>query len=137
MSSCADDVETTVVPSELLIFRTMFESLEPVHFSDIEENLSISPQERVTIDNVIIIIKLVLTTGATSATLKRSFSLVRRVKTWLSYALITKRFNALGILHSHKDIVDKLSLVPIGNDFVDNLLNWQNNFGTFSGPDLH
>ena len=123
MSSCADDVETTVVPSELLIFRTMFESLEPVHFSDIEENLSISPQERVTIDNVIIIIKLVLTTGATSATLKRSFSLVRRVKTWLSYALITKRFNALSILHSHKDIVDKLSLVPIGNDFVDNLLN--------------
>ena len=101
----------------------MFESLEPVHFSDIEENLSISPQERVTIDNVIIIIKLVLTTGATSATLKRSFSLVRRVKTWLSYALITKRFNALGILHSHKDIVDKLSLVPTGNDFVDNLLN--------------
>ena len=124
MSSCADDVETTAVPSELLIFRTMFESLEPVHFSDIEEKLkSISPQERVTIDNVIIIIKLVLTTGATSATLKRSFSLVRRVKTWLSYALITKRFNALGILHSHKDIVDKLSLVPTGNDFVDNLLN--------------
>ena len=124
MSSCADDVETTAVPSELLIFRTMFESLEPVHFSDIEEKLkSISPQERVTIDNVIIIIKLVLTTGATSATLKRSFSLVRRVKTWLSYALIPKRFNALGILHSHEDIVDKLSLVPIGNDFVDNLLN--------------
>ena len=124
MSSCADDVETTAVPSELLIFRTMFESLEPVHFSDIEEKLkSISPQERVTIDNVIIIIKLVLTTGATSATLKRSFSLVRRVKTWLSYALIPKRFNALGILHSHKDIVDKLSLVPTGNDFVDNLLN--------------
>ena len=124
MSSCADDVETTAVPSELLIFRTMFESLEPVHFSDIEEKLkSISPQERVTIDNVIIIIKLVLTTGATSATLKRSFSLVRRVKTWLSYALIPKRFNALGILHSHEDIVDKLSLVPIGNDFVDNLLH--------------
>ena len=124
MSSCADDVETTAVPSELLIFRTMFESLEPVHFSDIEEKLkSISPQERVTIDNVIIIIKLVLTTGAASATLKRSFSLVRRVKTWLSYALIPKRFNALGILHSHKDIVDKLSLAPIGNDFVDNLLH--------------
>ena len=30
-----------------------------------------------------------------------------------------KRFNALAILHLHKDIVDKLSLVVIGNDFVD------------------
>ena len=32
-----------------------------------------------------------------------------------------KHFNALSILQSHKDIVDKLSLVAIGSDFVDNL----------------
>ena len=35
----ADDVETTVLPSELLIRRTMFESLEPVQFGDIVEIL--------------------------------------------------------------------------------------------------
>ena len=32
-----------------------------------------------------------------------------------------KHFNALSILQSHKDIVDKLSLVARGSDFVDNL----------------
>ena len=62
----------------------MFESLEPVHFGDIAEKLkTISPQERVIINNVITIIMIVLTTGATSATPERSFSLEREVKTWL------------------------------------------------------
>ena len=114
----------------------MFESLKPVHFGDSVEKLkTISPYERVIINNVITIIKILLTTGATSATPKKSFSLARRVKTWLRSSMTQKRFNALAILHSHKDIVDKLSLVAI--DFVDNLPNRRNNLGTFSGSDLH
>ena len=47
-----------------------------------------------------------------------------------------KRFNALAILHSHKEIVKKLSLVLIGNDFVDNLPIRQNNLGIFSDSKL-
>ena len=134
----ADDIETTVLPCELLILRTMFESLEPVHFGDIVEKLrTISPQERIIINNIITIIKIVLTTGATSATPKRSFSLERRVKIWLRSSMTQKRFNALAILYSHKDIVDKLSLVAIGNGFVDNLPNRRINLGTFSGSGLH
>ena len=35
----ADDVETTALPIELLILRTISESLEPVHFGDIVEKL--------------------------------------------------------------------------------------------------
>ena len=133
----ADDVEITTLPSELLILRTVFESLKPVHFGNIAEKLkTISPQERVINNNVINIIRIVLTTGVTSATPERSFSLARRVKTWLRSSMAQKRFNALAILHSHKHIVDKLSLVAIGNDFVDNLPNRQNNLGTFSDSDL-
>ena len=115
----------------------MFESLKPVHFGDIVEKLkTISPYERVIINNVITIIKILLTTGATSATPKKSFSLARRVKTWLRSSMAQKRFNALAILHSHKNIVDKLSLVAKGNDFVDNLPSRRNNLGTFSDSDL-
>ena len=45
----------------------MFESLKPVHFGDIVEKLkNISPQERLIINNVITIVKIVLITGATS-----------------------------------------------------------------------
>ena len=102
----------------------MFESFEPVHFGDIVEKKPTSPQKRVIINNVITIIKIVLTTGVTSATPERFFSLARRV-------------NALAILHSHKDIAEKLSLVAICNDFVDNLPSRRNKLGTFSDSDLH
>ena len=132
----ADAVKTTLLPSELLILHTMFESFEPVQFDDIVENLkTISPQEHVIINNLITIIKIVLTTGATSATLEKSFSLARQVKTWLWSSIKQKRFNALAILHSNKEIVEKLSLVATGNDFVDNLPIRRNNLGIFSESD--
>ena len=132
VSVYADDVETTALPSELLHFIT----LTPIHFDDIVEKLkTISPQERVISNNIIAVIKIVLTTGATSATPNRSFSLAKRVKSWFRSNKTQKRLNALAILHSHKDLVDKLSLVAIGNDFIDNLPNRQNNLGSFSGSD--
>ena len=74
----ADDVEAMAFPSELLISRTMFESLKPVYFGDIVEKFkTFPPQQRVIINNGITITKIVLTTGATSASPKRSFPLER------------------------------------------------------------
>ena len=56
----------------------MFESLEPVNFANIVEKLkTVSTQERGIINNIITIIKIVLTTGTTSVTPERSFSLAR------------------------------------------------------------
>ena len=87
----------------------MFETLKPVHFNYIvDKSKTISPQKRVIINNLFTIIKIVLTTGATSATPERYFALARRIKTWLRSSITQKRFNALAILHSHKDLVDKL-----------------------------
>ena len=70
MSICGDDVETTALPSELLILQTILEFLEPVPFGVVLDKLkAISPQELVIINNVIIIGK--------------SFFLAKRIKTWL------------------------------------------------------
>ena len=92
--------------SELVIVRTVFESLEPVHFGDTLEKLkTISPIERVIIKNIMTVMKIVLTTRATSATPGRSFSVARRVKTSLRSSMTQKCLNALAILHSHVDIV--------------------------------
>ena len=115
----------------------MFESLETVYFGDVKVKIkTIFLQEHVIINNIRTITKITLTTGATSALPERSLSFARRVKPWLRSSVTQKRFNALTTLYSHKDIVDKLALVAIGNDFVDNLSNRRNNLGTFSGSDL-
>ena len=106
MSVYADDAETMALLSELVIVRTVFESLEPVHFGDTLEKLkTISPIERVIIKNIMTVMKIVLTTRATSATPGRSFSVARRVKTSLRSSMTQKHLNALAILHSHVDIV--------------------------------
>ena len=66
VSVSTNKVETRTLLSELLILRTIFESLETFHFGDIAKKLkTISPQERVGINNLISIIKIVVKTGAT------------------------------------------------------------------------
>ena len=47
-----------------------------------------------------------------------------------------KRFNFLAVLNTHKEILDELSLVEVGNDFVDGRPNRRNEFGVFLETDL-
>ena len=35
------------------------------------------------------------------------------------------------MLHVHKDRLDTLNSIDIGNEFVENLVHWQQVFGTF------
>ena len=68
--------------------------------------------------NIILAIKLFLVNPATSCTPERSFSTARLLKTWLRTTTKSKRFNSLAILNIHKDLMDKLHLKDIGNEFV-------------------
>ena len=132
------DVDATALPTELLFLQTICKDAQPIHFGDIVEKLrTVSAEERALIPNVISIVKIVLVNGATSATPERSFSLSRRLKTWFRACMKQKRFNALAILHAHKDKVDELPLLKVANDFVENRPNRRNEFGFFSDTDLH
>ena len=95
-----------------------------------------TPQHQLLICNIITIIRLVLTNGSTSATTERSFSMARRMKTWLRSTIKQKRFNSLVVLNTHKEILDELSLVEVGNDFVDGRPTRRNEFGVFLETDL-
>ena len=81
------------------------------------------------------VIKIVLTSGATSATPERSFSMARRLKTWLRSTMTQKRFNSLAVLNANKAIVDNLSLTDIANDFVESRLTRRDDFGVFLETD--
>ena len=88
------------------------------------------------IENLWTIIRIVLTSGATSATPERSFSLQRRIKTWLRSTMGQKRYNLLSILDEHKDVLEKISLIEVANRFVCAQSKRQNEFGTFTENDL-
>ena len=62
--------------------------------------------------------KLLLVVPATSATAERSFSALRRVKTYLRATISQTPLNSALILHCHQDRADSLNIVNIAQDFV-------------------
>ena len=62
--------------------------------------------------------KLLLVMLATNAVSERSFSALKRVKTYLRSTTGDSRLNHLMMLHVHKDRTDALTLVDVANEFV-------------------
>ena len=96
---------------------------------------AISTTKRSLIPNIVSILKVVLVSGATTATPERSFSMARRIKTWLRSTMKRRRFNSLSILNSSKPLVDKLPLVKVANELIEKRPNRRNEFGLFTESD--
>ena len=75
--------------------------------------------------------KLILVTPATNAVSERSFSALRRMKTWLRNTMHQARLNWCMILHIHTDETDKLDLTAVANEFVSRNSSRQSIFGLF------
>ena len=75
--------------------------------------------------------KLLLVMPATNATSERSFSALRRVKTYLRSSMGQMQLNNLMVLHVHKDLTDGLDLNEVGNEFVGNKEVRMRLFGKF------
>ena len=80
------------------------------------------------ITEVIVICKLLLVNPATSATGEQSFSMARRVKTWLRANMKQQRFNNAALLHTHMARTDKIRLLDVANKFVQRNENRFRNF---------
>lgn len=92
----------------------------------------LSAAERAAFSGVWRVLKLLLVLPATNATSERSFSALRRVKTYLRTIMTQQRLNNLMVLHIHKDLVDELKLEKVAKDFVSGREGRQRVFGTFS-----
>ena len=80
--------------------------------------LALSTSQRSLLSEVCLLLQLILVLPATNATSERSFSALRRVKSYLRNTMGQKRLNSLMVLHVHKDLTDKLNLKDVANEFV-------------------
>ena len=80
---------------------------------------------------VITLIKLILVMPASNATSERSFSALKRLKTYLRSTMTQLRLNNLMVLYVHRDRLDKLDLCHIGNEFIDASEHRRSIFGRF------
>ena len=130
------DYDNDSLNAELQLLPTIFNN-DPVNLDEVVEVLrSLSQEKRKLIANTVTLVRIVLTNGATSATPERSFSMMRRIKTWLRSRMTQKRLNSLCILHDNKTLLDRISLVKVANEFVGQHPERKNTFGSFSDKDI-
>ena len=93
------------------------------------QSLSLIESELYT--EVIKLAKLIIVMPATNAVSERTFSALRRLKTWLRSTMHQSRLNWCMLLHVHKDESGKLDLAIIGNEFASRNSSRQELFGIF------
>lgn len=91
--------------------------------------------EREFYSEVIKVVKLIFVMPATNALSERSFSSLRRVKTWLRTTTNQVRLNSCMTLHVHKSRTDSLPLLQIGNEFIQRNSSRMHIFGLFEYND--
>ena len=122
--------QLSILASQLIKFK------EALNFQNILEYIrSISLREREILSEVVKRLRIILVNPATNAISERSFSALRRLKTYLLSTMCQTRLNAIILLHVHKEKTDLLSVLKIANTFATTE-HRIDIFGTFSCKDL-
>ena len=77
------------------------------------------------------LLRLYMTIPVTSATAERTFSALKRIKTYTRAHMTQKRLNNCLILHAHTDMTDNLNLLQIAKDFINRNEHRWAYFGSF------
>lgn len=95
---------------------------------------TMSPETRAIFSEVVTLIKLLIVNPAASAEAERSFSALRRLKTWLRNNMTQERLNNIAICNVHQSLLRNIDLVPLMQEFVSRGREEirQKLFGTFS-----
>jgi len=90
------------------------------------------PEVRAEYDQVCQLVKLLLVSPASSAQAERSFSALRRLKTWLRSTMTEKRLNSVAVCHTHQQLLDELDSREVAADFASVCESRRSVFGRFS-----
>jgi len=75
---------------------------------------------------------LLLVSPASSSSAERSFSSLRRLKTWLRNSMTQKRQNSVAVCHTHQDLLDNIDMVRLCKEFCQRSDIRKNVFGAFA-----
>jgi len=129
-----DDLDTQSLSVQLVNLGSHFSgSTDSITLQDCLEYLrGLSDGGRSFYSEVCQVVKLLLVMPATNAYSERSFSVMRRLKTYLRSTMGQARLNHIMLLHIYKTQLDSLCLPSIANDFVCGSEHRLSYFGKFS-----
>lgn len=79
---------------------------------------SMSSEVRLLFSQVEQLVRLMLVCPVTSCTAERSFSSLRRLKTWLRTTMSQTRLNSVAVCNIHQDILDDIDIAKIAKQFA-------------------
>lgn len=133
-----DDFQLDMLRAQLQIFTNECQRQQKetgIPFTtvfDIKEFFcTLTDSQKSLLSEVCKVVKLILIMPATNATSERSFSALRRVKSYLRSTMSQQRLNNLLILHVHKDITDTIDLQKIATEFIGDSEHRLKIFGTY------
>ena len=132
-----DDLDRDLLQFQLLTFRINFQAtfegnLTTVTIFDVLEYFrALSISQRALLSQVCKVLQQVVVMPSTNAMSERSFSTLRRVKTYLRSTMGQERLNHLMVLNVHKDFTDSINTVDIAKQFIADSEHRLQIFGKF------
>ena len=119
-----DYFNSGLLPTQLESLNASFKETKDISRVDMKAILkyfrSTLPVYKSFYSEVIKLLKLILVMPTTNAISERSFSALKRPKTYLRTTMTQRRLNHLMLLHVHKDKTNNIDLKEASNDFVCN-----------------
>lgn len=114
------EIDTSFLQSELQIFHRQFGSNSNLNLSDVVKILKkMKPEVRSMIPSVVNLCRLLILSPAASVEAERSFSGLRRLKTWLRNSMSQQRLNSVAVCHTHQEILDQLKIDDLVDDYIN------------------
>jgi hypothetical protein len=79
---------------------------------------SMSSETRLYFSEVTKLVRLLLVCPAASVEAERSFSALRRLKTWLRSTMLQERLNHIAVCNIHQDVLDEIDIKPLLKEFA-------------------
>ncbi|KAH7940233.1 hypothetical protein HPB52_022553 [Rhipicephalus sanguineus] len=125
------DFDLDRLAAQLLLLPTVISGAGVNTVEDVAEQLrSESQTVRNLLDQVVKLVQLLLTVPASAASGERSFSALRRAKTYLRSRMTQARLTHLLLLHTHRERTGKLSLDKVMNEFITKTAERSATFGS-------
>lgn len=131
------DINASLLSTQLAVLPNSLRAEGKLNITEVIKRFrSMIAARKNLLSEVVKAVKLLLVMPATNAISERSFSALKRVKTYLRSTIKDNRLNHLRFLHVHKDKRDALDFILIANAFVRESNNRKQKFGTFKPRDL-
>ena len=117
-----NDFTTEDLEAELSTLHNLYRSVSGEEVPSVDSIktalLSLSTHQRTLLSSVCHLFQLLMILPATNATSERSFSALRRIKSYMRSTMTQARLNHLMVLHYNQDMTDNLDLKYIANEYI-------------------